>query len=467
MVLSSLRAWLAMRPRITRITLPSVVFVILTVVRVQGISEKFWLLGDQIRDWTIALGSWRDLPLSGTPSTAGGRSLGPVYYWMLWLIRHALGPWLDNLPHAGGIGLCLVQSAADAFLLTALWRRTHSLPFALGTVLLAATSPFDMALTATIWNPPVAVALVKVTMAIMLIGNDRPSTWWVVLASGVAWLSVQAHSSALFVAAPVMASFVVNELVARRWMRALQVAQAIAEVIFVLQIPFLIDYSLHPDEPAGPTSIVANVMSTLSHPSWWSLRVSAAAHGIAMSFDYILLRPWTFPSLLILIVASLVVTAVRVRHDVTLASITVIPLLFAEIGFSTWQGTFYVYWFLTLTPPLVLTVALALTALPWRLARSVTSTAVLVLALVCQPARFAQAQITARLPEYGPLLRGSRELRRRTPELRAIEVTFFLPPSSDPEFLYKLLGGKIAATAKYVATIERTGYVSYRPASEP
>ena len=466
MVLSSVRAWLAMRPRIIRIALPSVVFVILTVVRVQGISEKFWLLGDQIRDWTIALGSWRDLPLSGTPSTAGGRSLGPVYYWMLWLIRHALGPWLDNLPHAGGIGLCLVQSAADAFLLTALWRRTDSLPFALGTVLLAATSPFDMALTATIWNPPLAVALVKVTMAIMLLGQDRPSTWWVVLASGVAWLSVQAHSSALFVAAPVMASFVVKELVARRWLRALQVARAIAAVIFVLQIPFLIDHVLHPAEPAGPTGIVGSVMSTLSHPSG-SLRVSAAAHSIAMSFDYILLRPWTFSSLLSLIVASVVVTAVRVRQDVTLASMTVIPLLFAVIGFSTWPGTFYVYWFLTLTPPLVLTVALALTALPWRLARSLTSTGLLVLALVCQPARFAHAQITARLPEYGPLLRGSRALRRRTPELRAIEVTFVLPPSSDPEFLYKVLGGKIAATAKYVATIERTGRVSYRLASEP
>jgi hypothetical protein len=278
-------------------------------------------------------------------------------------------------------------------------------------------------------------------------------------------LAVQAHSSALFVAAPVMASFVVNELFARRWVRALQVARAIAAVIFVLQVPFLIDHVVHPAEPAGPTLIVENVMYTLSHP--WSHHVSAAAHSIAMSFDYILMRPWTFPSLLVLIAASVVVTAVRVRQDVTLASMTVIPLLFAAIGFSAWQGTFYVYWFLSLTPPLVLTVALALTALPWRLARSVTSTALLVLALVCLPARFAHAQITARLPEYGPLLRASRELRRRTPELRAIEVTFVLPPSSDPEFLYKVLGGRIAATAHYVATIDGTGYVSYRPASEP
>lgn len=45
------------------------------------------MLADQIRDWRIALGAFRDLPLVGTPSTAGGVSLGPVYYWLLWLSR--------------------------------------------------------------------------------------------------------------------------------------------------------------------------------------------------------------------------------------------------------------------------------------------------------------------------------------------------------------------------------------------
>jgi hypothetical protein len=41
-------------------------------LRTHGIAEGFWLRGDQIRDWAIALRDLTDLPLSGVPSTAGG-----------------------------------------------------------------------------------------------------------------------------------------------------------------------------------------------------------------------------------------------------------------------------------------------------------------------------------------------------------------------------------------------------------
>ncbi len=98
----------------------------LVFLRTRGVSVSFWLLGDQIRDWSVALGSWSDLPLAGTPSVAGGTTLGPVFYWTLWGIRHAVGPWTDNLPHAGSIGLSIIQSFADGVLLAALWKRLGS-----------------------------------------------------------------------------------------------------------------------------------------------------------------------------------------------------------------------------------------------------------------------------------------------------------------------------------------------------
>ena len=41
--------------------------------RTHGISDAFWLRGDQVRDWTLALGPFADLPRSGVPSTAGSQ----------------------------------------------------------------------------------------------------------------------------------------------------------------------------------------------------------------------------------------------------------------------------------------------------------------------------------------------------------------------------------------------------------
>ena len=165
------------RSTLIRYGVPFLLCLGLTVVRTHGISQSFWLHGDQIRDWAIALGPWHDLPLSGTPSTVGGRATGPVFYWTLWLIRIVVGPATGNLPHAGGIGLSIIQSLADGVLLMAIWSRLGSLVLALAIVLAGATSPFDLALSATIWNPPLAVALVKLAMAAVLAAGPRPSRW--------------------------------------------------------------------------------------------------------------------------------------------------------------------------------------------------------------------------------------------------------------------------------------------------
>src|SRR5262245_41058100 len=99
------------------------VFLATFVLRVRGVGEHFILLGDQMRDWSIAMRPLVDLPLVGPPTHVGGYTLGPAFYWILWLIRVCIGPFFDNLPHAGGIGQAALQSAADATLLLAIWRR--------------------------------------------------------------------------------------------------------------------------------------------------------------------------------------------------------------------------------------------------------------------------------------------------------------------------------------------------------
>src|SRR5690349_13910052 len=163
-----------MTERHARIALAILFFVYVFAIRTYDIATTFLMLGEQARDWTIALGGITDLPLVGAPSTAGGRGFGPAYYWVLWIGRLILGPFMDNLPHAGGIIVALLQSIADVWLFVALSRRIHW-ALALALCLLIASAPFDIAISSLIWNPPVCAAFIKMATAMALtIGPPAP-----------------------------------------------------------------------------------------------------------------------------------------------------------------------------------------------------------------------------------------------------------------------------------------------------
>ena len=119
-----------------------------------------------VGDWAIALGPFSQLPLVGPATHVSGYTVGPAFYWILWAIRVIVGPWFDNLPHAGGIGQALVQSGADALLLTAIWRRTQSLLVALATMVLITTSAYDLALAPLVWNPVMGSTIAKIALAL-------------------------------------------------------------------------------------------------------------------------------------------------------------------------------------------------------------------------------------------------------------------------------------------------------------
>ena len=121
----------------------ALLFVYLTFARLHEGTSTFLLLRDQMRDWTLALGPFRALPLTGPQSTAGGASLGPIYYWVLWLTRCLIGPWFNNLPLAGAYGIAVLQGCADLFLFDTIRRRTGSSWVAFAVTLLGATSPHE------------------------------------------------------------------------------------------------------------------------------------------------------------------------------------------------------------------------------------------------------------------------------------------------------------------------------------
>ncbi len=412
------------------------------------------MLRDQIRDWRFALGPLSDLPLTGTQSTAGGSSLGPIYYWILWLIRHLVGPWTSYLPHAGAIGLSLGHTAADLFFLHAIRKRTGSLWLALGVTLFTATTSHDLAISSTIWNPTVSIAFSKVALALLLLDTPARPAWWIVATTASAWFAVQAHSAAIFIAVPVLGYFVLHSLVEAGVVRALQRVRAIVEVVLVLQLPFIYHAFTHASE-AGPTRALGSAAQAITHPS--SFRLGPSTQALAGSLAQIFFAPWASAWWMLALAGAAAIVVVRARRDAALLCATVMPLLCTAVGFALWQGRYEEYWYLPVAPCAALMLGLACTA--WRPRDA--AIAVVVIVLLMQPGRITHSRTWYRMPEYGPLARGARDILRQTRVVRHIDTTFRMPPLSEVAFPYETMGGRLTPDAAFDATIDTEGHVRF------
>ena len=385
--------------------------------RTHGVSESFWLRGDQIRDWTIALRDLTDLPLSGVPSTAGGTTLGPAYYWFLWLVARTVGPFTGYLPHAGGIGISLLQSVADGVLFLALARvfatGRKGPPYAStllspAIVLTAATSGYDATLSSTIWNPPVATAFAKLAMAVVL--WDREITLLrSALAVMASWIAVQCHTSGVLVAIPVIGWVVGPPVFARRWTQAGARAGATMAVILMLQVPWMLARVTQP--PTNDSRIARSLTAVASAPARTIHPVASAAF-VARSLHFNLIAPFdedqeaVWPFAFVLAAAAL--ATVFLVRDMRVTIVSVVPLAMAVVLFAFWQGALdQFYWCLVIVP----TAAIAMWGWIDRVRprwRGLATGAALLLVLVAQPARAEMAWTLHRLPYYGALVRGCR-----------------------------------------------------------
>jgi hypothetical protein len=419
------------------------------VVRTRGISEHFLMLGDQIRDWSIALGPFWRLPLVGPPSNAGGNSFGPIFYWVLWLIRVVVGPLVDNLPHAGGIGLAAAQSCADGMLCAGIKRASGSWTFAIATVLIIASSPFDLALSSVIWNPVLSVAFAKTAAGLVLYWADDLTRPRRIVLCLVAWLAVQAHSGALPFSAAIFVWIFWTQWKREPRRTAIALVEA-AVVVLLLQLP-----SAFARESIQPTRL----WPLLLHPE--QLRPLDAFRALGEAVASIAAAPFHFRYVPLTLLGCATALLVVVGPVDAIAVVSVLPLAFAVLIWSLWQGEAYeAYTFLTLVPPAVLTVVWTLRLLPDRAARAVAAAALLAIAVFTQTARLENATLVFRLPSYGALVRGSRAVVARGEPVRRIDAPF-LPSSSNPEFVYTILHGQIRRDAPVVARLSETGEVTF------
>ena len=442
-----------MPDRVAKTAVAAVFFAYVLYIRIYDVADTFLMLGEQTRDWTIALAGITELPLTGAPSTAGGRGFGPVYYWILSLGRNLVGPFTDVLPHAGGITVALLQSSADTWLLVALWRRVG--PFlALAMCLTIASAPFDIAISSVIWNPPVAAALIKMATAMAIDLGDRPPRWKILATATLAWFAVQAHLSAIFVAAPLLAGLAARPLLTKKWREAGIVVAIVAVVVVVLQIPYVVAIARDPAAPVGPTNAISNMTNAQAFllDRSYNAVVNGAGDLLVRQFD-----SWRFqvPTL----IAAMIVLF-KWRRDVMLVAVSVGAMAGATVLFATWTRGYDSYWFLTLTTAMVLIYGMAVAAIPFRPAVQGIGIVLLAGILAVQPMRIDQSTAFFKYPHYRTMRLASYELAARHPVLRDIRVNFEgVHPTMDKYIIYKILGGRIDPSAPQQAYVNGDGSV--------
>jgi hypothetical protein len=430
-------------------------------IRVYDVSTTFLMLGEQTRDWTVALGGLTELPLTGAPSTAGGRGFGPIYYWLLWIGRFSIGPFFDNLPHAGGITVALLQSIADVWLFLALAKRMHW-GLALALCLLIASAPFDIALSSLIWNPPVSAAMIKMATAMALSLTPASPLRHVAAAAALAWFGVQAHLSGIFVAAPLLAALAAQRFYdrssgSRRPLSdRLRPALAVAVTIVTLQVPFLIAAIGDSSGSAGPTSAIASITNPQVFRPWvaYSSVTGITGNLVVPMYDAF---EYTVP----VAIAALVVVVVY-RRDLVLIATTAAAIVTATLLFTTSTRNYDGYWFVTLTTAVTLIFGMAIAAIPSKTAVKWIGFGLLTAVAWRQPARVEDSKRFFKYPQYGTMVRASRDLVARAPVVRDLTLNFDVHPTMDRFFIYRILGGQVDPRALYTATVDRDGTVTLK-----
>jgi len=434
-------------------------FLFAFAIRVRGIESHFWLLGDQIRDWGIALRPFHELPLVGPATHVGGYTIGPAYYWIMWAIRITVGPWFDNLPHAGGYGQAAIESGADVLLLAALARRLDSPGVAFAAMLMIVTAPFDVALSAIDWTCPIASALGKAAIALILLDWHRKGALRVAAIVALAWCAVQVYTGAVYVTAGVMAALLLEPFLRRDWMGVRRAAATLAVVVLALQLPYLAHRMMDRSSGAAMGAVTGGIGQILTGRTRPEVAKSLA--GFAGAFNYIEVEPWHTPLPLAALAVCSVIVAVRYRRDPIVLSLTLLPQGLAIVGYALFLGTLDHYYYIPVMPVTVLTAAFAVVLPARTLPGRVVGIATVAVAAAVVPWRLEFATTMHRLPEYRVLVAASRTIVATHEPVRAIRAEFTLLPSTDPEFLYKILGGRIDPNAPRAALIETDGSVRY------
>jgi hypothetical protein len=315
-----------------------------------------------------------------------------------------------------------------------------------------------VSLASLVWNPPMGAALAKLAMAAVLADWHRRSAVHAAVTAAVAWSAVHAYTGAIFVVLSVFVAMLIDPFLRRDRRLALRNAAVIAVVIVLLQLPLVVFQLTKPRDAAmgAVTGSLSRVLSGESSPE-----IVKSLNGYAEAVQVIEFMPGRMPALGWLLVISASLVALRFRKDPTLLAVTVLPQIAAIAGYSLFLDDLDAYYYLSLMPATVLTFVLAVTTMPSvRFARA-TAILTLVVALAFVPMRLRNAATMFQMPQYRILVDASRKVRSFGQPMQQIRTDFPLPPSSNAEFLFEVLGGTIDRRAPWVCVIRADGEVTF------
>jgi hypothetical protein len=333
----------------------------------------------------------------------------------------------------------------------------------LTTAVLLATASYDLCLSPLVWNPGMGTCLAKIATALVLLDWHRGSAVRVGVTAAIAWAAVQAYTGAVFVAVGVFAAIVWDPLVRRNGRAVRRNLLTLTAAVGLLQVPYAIhQISTGFSDPAmgAVTGSVVQVATGGAVP-----QLGKSIDGWTFAFDFIQVRPWEIDWSEWLLAIGPVVVALRYWRDPGVLCVTVVPALAAIAGYSLFLAGLEPYYYLSLMPSVVLTLVLAATAVPWRPFSRTVSIALSLAALALVPHRLAYAATLHKMPEYGLIVEQSRQIVGRGVAMREIETEFKLPRTSDPTFVYRILGGRLDPDSPWIAVMTSRG-VTFKRADD-
>ena len=432
--------------RIVSVGVPLVLAGYAFTFRAHGIGDHLWFMGDQQRDWMAVQGGFGELPRVGTPIATGGVSLGPVFYWVLWVIRRLLSPLLGNLPQVGAIGLVLLRSATDGLLAWALLRRGFPVLVVVGVLLVLVSSPFEGALAATIWNPGLAVTLINLTVVLLL--TSAPglplAPWRAVALAATVWLAVQAHTPAIFVA---VAVFLYLLWAADRrgqpgWIATLRAGVVIGFVVLALQLPFLWSEGISSDGDSAPGMLASGVERLVSDPG--SVAFGKSVKFLIEGTERLFVSPARVPWLGLWMAIGVGLTTYLWRRAADLLAVSVLPVGLAWFGYGLVELEAEPYWLLALATPLALTVLGGLARVTPSWVATTLVGGLLVTSVIIQPGRWREFDRLFKAPQYGAIVATLRGIVAEGHAISAVRGGDNDANAVNPELLFVLLGGTLS-----------------------
>ena len=210
------------------------------------------------------------------------------------------------------------------------------------------------------------------------------------------------------------------------------------------------------------TAVIGSLGDTIT--GRMPIRLADSVQAYTFALEYLQLSPWRGGAIFWAVAACGAIVAVRYRRDPVLLAVTLLPQLAAVIGYAFWLADLQAYYYVSLMPAAVLTVVLGVSALvPQRMA-AVVGCAFLVGALALIPGRLQFAATLFRMPQYETFVRASRAIVRSRQPMRAVRAGFPIPGTSNPEFIFTILGGRIEHGAPWWAEIRADSQVVYHQA---